>query len=67
MSSIVTSDGQAKNTWETQQQMDRLRAVYQRAICIPLNNIEALWKAYDAFESGLNKQTVNEDLHTVLC
>ncbi|EIW69695.1 hypothetical protein M231_06303 [Tremella mesenterica] len=44
-----------KNTWETQQQMDRLRAVYQRAICIPLNNLESLWKAYDAFESGINK------------
>lgn len=50
-------EANAKNPWETQQQMDRLRAVYQRAICIPLNNIEALWKAYDAFESGLNKQT----------
>jgi cleavage stimulation factor subunit 3 len=38
--------------------MDALRKVYQRAICIPLNNVEALWKAYDAFESGLNKLTV---------
>jgi cleavage stimulation factor subunit 3 len=49
---------QPKNTWETQQQMDNLRKVYQRAVCIPLNNVEALWKAYDAFESGLNKLTV---------
>ena len=39
--------------------MDNLRKVYQRAVCIPLNNVEALWKAYDAFESGLNKLTVS--------
>ena len=39
--------------------MDNLRKVYQRAVCIPLNNVEALWKAYDAFESGLNKLTVH--------
>lgn len=41
--------------------MDNLRKVYQRAVCIPLNNVEALWKAYDAFESGLNKLTVSND------
>ncbi|WWC69469.1 uncharacterized protein I206_103409 [Kwoniella pini CBS 10737] len=51
------SEGSAKNQWETQALQDNLRKLYQRAICIPLNNLEALWKAYDAFESGVNKAT----------
>ncbi|ORY33805.1 hypothetical protein BCR39DRAFT_519303 [Naematelia encephala] len=51
-----------KNTWDIQQQQDNLRKVYQRAVCIPLNNIEALWKAYDAFESNTNKLTAKKFL-----
>ncbi|ORX39874.1 hypothetical protein BD324DRAFT_667355 [Kockovaella imperatae] len=56
------SEPNPKNTWETQQQMDSLRKIYQRAVCIPLNNVEILWKAYDAFESGLNKLTAKKFL-----
>ncbi|WWC90032.1 uncharacterized protein L201_004962 [Kwoniella dendrophila CBS 6074] len=51
------SEGPAKNQWEIQAQQDTLRKLYQRAICIPLNNIEALWKSYDQFESSVNKST----------
>ncbi|KAI8808347.1 hypothetical protein BJ742DRAFT_288347 [Cladochytrium replicatum] len=36
--------------------MDELRRAYQRALVIPLNNIEQLWKEYDNYENGLNKQ-----------
>lgn len=49
----------SKNPWETQQHADNLRKVYHRAVAIPLNNVEALWKAYDAFESAQNKQAVS--------
>ncbi|KAK4688663.1 cleavage stimulation factor subunit 3, partial [Tremellales sp. Uapishka_1] len=56
------SEATSKNTWETQQQQDNLRKVYQRAVCIPLNNVESLWKAYDSFESGLNKLTAKKFL-----
>lgn len=52
------ADIQFKNQWEEQQQKDNLRKIYQRAVCVPLNNVEALWKSYDAFENGMNKQTV---------
>ena len=38
--------------------MDDLRRVYQRAVSVPLTNIEAIWKDYDAYENGLNKLTV---------
>lgn len=38
--------------------MDLLRRVYQRAVKVPLTNVEAIWKEYDLFENGLNKLTV---------
>ena len=34
--------------------MDQLRKVYQRAIQIPLDNVEQLWQEYERFENGLN-------------
>ncbi|KAI1488493.1 hypothetical protein F5X96DRAFT_645414 [Biscogniauxia mediterranea] len=44
-------------SWQDQQKMDLLRKAYQRAICIPMGNLNALWKEYDLFELGLNKMT----------
>ncbi|WRT67126.1 uncharacterized protein IL334_004092 [Kwoniella shivajii] len=52
-----SSESPAKNQWEIQAQQDTLRKLYQRAVCIPLNNLEALWKSYDSFESSVNKAT----------
>ncbi|KAI9771460.1 MAG: mRNA 3'-end-processing protein rna14 [Geoglossum simile] len=43
--------------WQDQQKMDLLRKAYQRAICIPIQGVDMLWKEYDAFEKGLNKIT----------
>ena len=45
-------------SWQDQQKMDLLRKAYQRAICIPIQGVDVLWKEYDAFEKGLNKITV---------
>ncbi|KAJ7983053.1 Suf-domain-containing protein [Mycena polygramma] len=47
-------------TWQTQQKMDALRKVYQRAVQIPLDNVEQLWTQYEAFEAGLNKITAKK-------
>ncbi|CAK5277319.1 unnamed protein product [Mycena citricolor] len=47
-------------TWETQQKMDALRKVYQRAVQIPLDNVEKLWSDMEAFETGLNKLTAKK-------
>lgn len=44
--------------WQDQQKMDLLRKTYQRAICVPTQAVNVLWKEYDAFEMGLNKITV---------
>ncbi|ORY58753.1 uncharacterized protein BCR38DRAFT_352545 [Pseudomassariella vexata] len=43
------------NSWQDMQKMDVLRKAYQRAICIPMANLNTLWKEYDQFELGLNK------------
>lgn len=45
--------------WQDQQKMDLLRKVYQRAICVPTQSTNVLWKEYDGFERGLNKITVS--------
>ncbi|KAF6235583.1 hypothetical protein HO173_006266 [Letharia columbiana] len=45
------------STWQDQQKMDSLRSVYQRAICIPTQFTNLLWKEYDGFEMSLNKIT----------
>ncbi|KAK3376697.1 hypothetical protein B0T24DRAFT_525782 [Lasiosphaeria ovina] len=45
------------NQWQDQQKMDQLRRAYQRAICVPMAHVNALWKEYDQFEMSLNKLT----------
>lgn len=45
------------SSWQDQQKMDQLRKAYQRAICVPIHNVNTLWKEYDQFEMGLNKTT----------
>ncbi|RUO95898.1 hypothetical protein BC936DRAFT_142990 [Jimgerdemannia flammicorona] len=42
--------------------MDNMRRVYQRAIAIPLNNVEHLWKEYDQWENALNRLTAKKFL-----
>ncbi|KAJ3169317.1 mRNA 3'-end-processing protein rna14 [Geranomyces variabilis] len=54
--------GETSSVYEEQQQMDLLRRAYNRAIWIPLTNIEQIWKDYDAFENGLNKLTAKKFL-----
>lgn len=44
--------------WQDMQKMDVLRKAYQRAICIPMSNLNLLWKEYDQFELGINKVAV---------
>ena len=56
---LRSAPGQVGGTgWQDQQKMDSLRKAYQRAICIPTQAVNSLWKEYDSFEMGLNKITV---------
>ncbi|CAG7989791.1 unnamed protein product [Penicillium olsonii] len=43
--------------WQDQQKMDLLRKAYQRAISVPTQAVNTMWKEYDQFEMGLNKLT----------
>ncbi|KAL8871935.1 MAG: hypothetical protein Q9174_002339 [Haloplaca sp. 1 TL-2023] len=45
------------STWQEQQKMDQLRKAYQRAIKVPTQATQLLWKEYDQFEMGVNKLT----------
>ena len=55
---IRSGPGQIGGTnWQDQLKMDQLRKAYQRAVCIPMSNVNALWKEYDQFEMGLNRIT----------
>lgn len=53
---------ETSTTWEQQQQMDSLRKIYRKAICIPLNNLESLWHGYNTFENNINKSTARKFL-----
>lgn len=53
---------ETSTTWEQQQQMDSLRKIYRKAICIPLNNLETLWHGYNTFENSINKSTARKFL-----
>ena len=53
---------EAKGTWQEGQKMDQLRRVFRRAVVIPLNQVEAIWRDYDAYENALNKLTAKKFL-----
>lgn len=42
--------------------MDALRKTYQRAVQIPLNNVEQIWQDYNQFENNMSKMTVSRHL-----
>ncbi|KAJ2899933.1 uncharacterized protein MKZ38_002732 [Zalerion maritima] len=55
---IRNGPGQIGGTsWQDQQKMDQLRKAYQRAICVPISNLNIIWKEYDGLEMNLNKMT----------
>lgn len=58
----LIKEREARGGWKEGQKMDDLRRVYQRAVSVPLANIEAIWKDYDAYENGLNKLTAKKFL-----
>lgn len=47
------------SNWQDQQKMDSLRKAYQKAVTLPVEGVEKIWKEYDQFEQGLNKLTVS--------
>lgn len=58
----LLSEREASNQWQTGQKMDDIRRTYQRAVAIPLANVETLWREYDAYENSLNRITAKKFL-----
>jgi cleavage stimulation factor subunit 3 len=52
--------------FEQQQVMDQTRKLFHRALLMPIEGIESLWHAYDAYENGLNKLTVQGSILIML-
>ncbi|KAG9027591.1 mRNA 3'-end-processing protein rna14 [Tulasnella sp. JGI-2019a] len=52
----------SRTTWDAQQRMDALRSVYHRAVVVPLDNVEVLWRELDQYENSLNKITAKKFL-----
>jgi cleavage stimulation factor subunit 3 len=56
---LKTGPGTVGGTgWQDGAKVDTLRAAYQKAIAVPTAATTALWKEYDAFETGLSKVNV---------
>lgn len=51
---------ETQGAWQDGQKMDQLRRVYQRAVVVPLNHVEAIWREYDAYENSLSKLTAKK-------
>ena len=49
---------QARNAYEEQVKTALVRRIFHLAIANPMHEIENVWRAYDRFENGLNKQLV---------
>ncbi|XP_028414196.1 cleavage stimulation factor subunit 3-like isoform X2 [Dendronephthya gigantea] len=47
--------GEVSGSYAENQKIMTLRKVYQRAVFTPINNLEALWREYTAFEQNVNK------------
>ncbi|KAM0792797.1 hypothetical protein ACM66B_002566 [Microbotryomycetes sp. NB124-2] len=53
-------EGGNRGTWEDQQKMDALRKAYQRAVQVPLDNVEQIWQDYNQFENNMSKMTAKK-------
>ncbi|KAJ3496355.1 hypothetical protein NLJ89_g10496 [Agrocybe chaxingu] len=55
--------GETATTWEEEQKVVSLRKAYHRAVQIPLENAERLWRDLEAFEMGVNKITAKKFMY----
>ena len=47
---------------EAGSKMATLRKVYHRAVLVPLDGLDELWRSYEAWEKGLNEHTARQTL-----
>lgn len=46
---------QTTNEWEEQFKMDKVRKAFKRAVSLPLDNVEMLWRKYGQFENRISR------------
>lgn len=54
------SSWKSENALEDAQKIQMIRKIYHRAVSVPLNDIESVWKQYDAFENELSRSTAKQ-------
>ncbi|PBK93800.1 Suf-domain-containing protein [Armillaria gallica] len=57
---LSEGEATAKTSWDQLHDADTLREVYRRAVQIPLDNVEKLWRDFEAFEMKPNKTTAKK-------
>eukprot|EP00795_Rhopilema_esculentum_P005315 gene5315-484_t len=55
--------GEAAGSYAENQKIMSIRKVYTRAVVTPMSSMEALWRDYNAFEQGVNKQLAEKLIH----
>ena len=50
----------AQGTFAENQKIQAVRKAYQQAVIIPMMNIEQIWRDYNTFEQGVNKNTAKK-------
>ena len=58
----LVREREVRGSWQEGQKMDLLRKIFRRAVVIPINQVEAIWREYDAYENALNKVTAKKFL-----
>lgn len=53
----------AESQYEKSQRMTTLRRVYQRAVVVPMHQVDTLWREYERFENDLGKNTAQKLLN----
>lgn len=46
---------EANGDWEEQFKMDKVRRAYKKAVSLPLDNVEMLWRKYGQFENKISR------------
>eukprot|EP01052_Picozoa_sp_SAG31_P038717 SAG31_NODE_5225_length_2664_cov_1.819493_2_plen_171_part_00 len=58
----LARDFQTDNPWEQVKELDNARKLYRRALDVPMQDLDTIWRDYEKFEKDWNKQTAEQAL-----
>lgn len=59
-------EGETRSQWEEQGKVSEYRGVVGRAVRVPMDGLEDIWREYDQFEGQVNRVTVRSRFLSVL-